>query len=77
MNHGADALTSSTLSLCSEISRICANFNLRRAARAVSQFYDSALQESGLRSTQFSLLVAIYEHGPSDFFGAYLCIYIR
>lgn len=52
------------LSLCSEISRVCVGFNLRRAARAVSQFYDGALQASGLRSTQFSLLVAIFEHGP-------------
>lgn len=54
----------SDLSLCSEISRVCVSFNLRRAARAVSRFYDSALQDSGLRGTQFSLLVAIFEHGP-------------
>lgn len=56
--------TISDLSLCSEIGKVCVGFNLRRAARAVSQFYDSALQDSGLRGTQFSLLVAIFEHGP-------------
>ena len=37
----------------------CACFNLRKAARAVTQFYDEALQPSGLRSTQFSLLAAL------------------
>jgi DNA-binding MarR family transcriptional regulator len=37
----------------------CASFNFRRTARAVTQLYDAALQESGLRSTQFAILVAI------------------
>ena len=50
--------------LWSEMGRVCVGFNLRRAARAVSQFYDSALQDSGLRTTQFSMLVAISTHGP-------------
>jgi DNA-binding MarR family transcriptional regulator len=54
----------SALSLCASISRDCTSFNLRKAARAVSQFYDSALQGSGLRGTQFSLLAGIYQHGP-------------
>jgi DNA-binding MarR family transcriptional regulator len=37
----------------------CACFNLRKAARAVTQYYDDALRPSGLRITQFSLLAAI------------------
>ena len=35
---------------------MCTSFNLRKAARAVTQFYDEALKDSGLKSTQFSLL---------------------
>jgi DNA-binding MarR family transcriptional regulator len=37
----------------------CACANLRRADRAVSQFYDAALRPSGLRITQFTLLQAL------------------
>ncbi len=35
---------------------MCTSFNLRKAARVVTQFYDEALKGSGLKSTQFSLL---------------------
>src|SRR5438067_10317538 len=35
----------------------CASFNFRRTARAVTRLYDTALQESGIRSTQFAILV--------------------
>ena len=41
----------------------CACFNLRKAARAVTQYYDDALRPSGLRITQFSLLAAIKVFG--------------
>jgi DNA-binding MarR family transcriptional regulator len=34
-------------------------FNLRRASRAVTQFYDHFLEPSGIRSTQFTLLVSM------------------
>jgi DNA-binding MarR family transcriptional regulator len=37
----------------------CACANLRRAARVVTQFYDSVLRPSGLRVTQFTLLQAL------------------
>jgi hypothetical protein len=37
----------------------CVCVNLRRAARAVSQIYDEALAESGIKITQFSLLRAV------------------
>lgn len=37
----------------------CACLNLRKAARAMTQFYESVLHPTGLRGTQFSLLAAI------------------
>ena len=42
----------------------CTCFNLRKAARAVTQMYDEALQPSGLRATQFSLLSVVENNGP-------------
>lgn len=42
----------------------CTCFSLRKAARAVTQMYDQALKPAGLRSTQFSLLVAAEHTGP-------------
>ena len=41
----------------------CTCNNLRKAARAVTQYYDDALRPSGIRATQFSLLSAIKEFG--------------
>ena len=43
----------------------CTCFNLRKAARAVTQMYDEALQPSGLRATQFSLLSVVENTGPT------------
>ena len=43
----------------------CTCFNLRKAARAVTQLYDEALQSSGLRGTQFSLLAALNHMGSA------------
>ncbi len=42
----------------------CASLNFRRTARAVTRMYDAAMQESGVRSTQFALLVAIAKTQP-------------
>ena len=42
----------------------CASFNFRKTARAVTSLYDAALQESGIRSTQFAILVGIAKHQP-------------
>lgn len=50
-----------------EISTACACFNTRRAARAVTQLYDHALAPSGLRATQFTLLVALARAGAVPF----------
>ncbi len=36
----------------------CACFNLRKAARAITHLYDEMLRPTGLRTTQFTLLVA-------------------
>ena len=41
----------------------CTCNNLRKAARAVTQYYDGALRPAGIRATQFSLLSAIREFG--------------
>lgn len=42
----------------------CVCFNLRKAARAITQLYDDVLRPTGLRTTQFSLLVATNLLGP-------------
>jgi len=46
-----------------EISRVtgkvCIGFNLRKASRLLSQVYDQALRPSGLKVTQFSLMMAV------------------
>ena len=41
----------------------CACANLRRAARAVTQLYDEALRDAGLRATQFALLETLRRKG--------------
>lgn len=42
----------------------CIGFNLRKANRAVSQLYDDMLRPTGIRGTQYSLLVALKIMGP-------------
>ena len=42
----------------------CAAYNFRRAARAVSRFYDAVLEPSGIRSTQFAILTAVAKLRP-------------
>lgn len=46
------------------VNATCADINLRRAARAVTQMYDRFLAASDLQITQFSLLVACAVAGP-------------
>lgn len=50
-----------------EISSQCVCFNVRRAARAITQAYDRALAPSGLRATQLTLLVALARAGTVPF----------
>jgi DNA-binding MarR family transcriptional regulator len=42
----------------------CACFNVRKTARVVTQLYDEVLRPTGLRITQFALLVATGGLGP-------------
>ena len=45
---------------CLDIARGCACFHLRRTARLVTQAFDQKLKASGLKVTQFSLLMAAF-----------------
>jgi DNA-binding MarR family transcriptional regulator len=42
----------------------CTCFNLRKATRVVTQFYDDNMRPTGLRGTQFALLAHIQAMGP-------------
>lgn len=42
----------------------CVCFNLRKAARAVTQLYDDKLRPTGLRATQLSVLAVTEKLGP-------------
>jgi len=43
----------------------CVCFNLRRVARVVTQFFDTEIRRHGIRSTQGTLLSALYGNGTS------------
>lgn len=53
------------LDACAEVAMSCVCFNLRRASRMVSQLFDGILRPSGLRITQFTLMVAISLRGST------------
>ncbi len=42
---------------------VCGSFNLRKAARTVTQLYDDILQPTGLRSTQLVILLTLALEG--------------
>ncbi|HEY8716028.1 MAG TPA: MarR family winged helix-turn-helix transcriptional regulator [Candidatus Acidoferrum sp.] len=42
----------------------CASLNFRRTARAITRMYDAAMQASGVRSTQFAILIGIAKTQP-------------
>lgn len=48
-----------------DIAKHCAHFQLKRSVRSVTQHFDAALSASGLRVTQFNLLVASSLMGPA------------
>jgi DNA-binding MarR family transcriptional regulator len=50
--------------LLTQIAKTCTCSYTRRAARSLTQYYDSMLQPSGLRSTQFCVLVVLALRGP-------------
>jgi len=43
----------------------CASLNFRRTARAITQLFDRELFRAGIRSTQFTMLVAIAKIQPT------------
>ncbi len=47
-----------------EIGRTCACGSLRRASRLITQVYDNFLQPSGLKITQFIMLMSVKILGP-------------
>ncbi len=47
------------LDIAYEMGKTCTCFNLRKATRRVTSFYDAALKPSGLKVTQMTLLTAI------------------
>ncbi len=49
---------------CKEIGRSCACYHLRRSARAITRLYDDFLRPSGLRVTQYSVLIVATVQGP-------------
>ena len=44
----------------------CAAFTLRKTARVITQAYDGAMRAGGLRSTKFTILVAVRRSQPSS-----------
>ena len=44
--------------------QLCACLNLRKANRALTQFYDRLLRPAGIRSTQLPILTTIASAGP-------------
>lgn len=58
-----EKLVQSIKSQCEVARQNCANANLRRATRAVTQLYDQILAPCGLQITQFTLLVACAVRG--------------
>ena len=53
------------LAKCDLMLATCACLHLRKAARAVTQVFDNALQLSGLRSTQLPVLVTLAVYGST------------
>jgi DNA-binding MarR family transcriptional regulator len=60
MSDQAECLKMANLLSCMD----CIGFNLRKANRAVTQHYDEILRPTGIRVTQYSLLVALKLVGP-------------
>jgi DNA-binding MarR family transcriptional regulator len=53
----SDAANAATVTKFAEAGQLCACFNLRKAARAVTSVFDDALRPTGLRATQLTLLM--------------------
>ena len=44
----------------------CTCFNVRRASRAVTEYYDGVMAPSGVKATQFTMLGAVALMGPAS-----------
>ncbi|WP_420998285.1 MarR family winged helix-turn-helix transcriptional regulator [Cupriavidus sp. 30B13] len=44
---------------------ICNSTALRKAARRVTRFYDACMAETGLRATQYAILILLASRGPT------------
>lgn len=53
--------------MCAEAVTLCASCNFRKASRVVTQLFDRALEPSGLRTTQLSILLEIVLNDASSF----------
>jgi DNA-binding MarR family transcriptional regulator len=60
----ADKLKISERARCMEIGRSCVCYNLRKVTRAITRLYENFLKPTGLRATQFSVLMAAHLRGP-------------
>ena len=60
-----DSALKSTPAAAGRITWQCGCFNTRKAARAVTRFYDGMLAPSGLKATQLTMLGAISISGPA------------
>jgi DNA-binding MarR family transcriptional regulator len=50
-----------------EETRGCLNFAVRRSARIVGRYYDTALKPTGLRATQFNMMAVLAQTGALSF----------
>lgn len=48
-----------------EILSVCGSFNMRKASRVLTQLFDEALQPTGLRSTQLTILLVLARYGET------------
>ena len=64
MTNEADSLGNALAERRAEVLAACACTNLRKASRVITRRFDRALEPSGLRATQFSLLLACAGPGP-------------
>jgi len=56
-------LAAADLDLCMRVRKMCACNQLRRATRGITQLYEAAMAESGLKVTQLPILVGLGSEG--------------
>jgi DNA-binding MarR family transcriptional regulator len=59
-------VTSSLSQLDLDGTGYCASFNFRRTARAMTRMYDGAFRATRIRSTQFTILIAVAKAQPAS-----------